>query len=145
MRRTLALLASLTRDDRLCVITQLAFGSQWVKALRSLYQPDDVIVCLAEQTVKQLGRPARPLSTQLTAEFGQPQVLTGISAGRPPARRQVWPTIRGAVPYALVAGFLQFQMWITTQLAHGAATTAVLALSVMVEFSMIWLWVSRVQ
>ena len=68
-RRSLALLASMTRDARLQVATHLAFQSQWLKALRPLYQPGDAIVCLAEQTVKRLGRSAQPLSQQLVGRI----------------------------------------------------------------------------
>jgi hypothetical protein len=144
-RRSLALLASMTRDDRLRVSTHLAFQSQWLKALRPLYQPGDAIVCMAEQTVKRLGRSALPLSGQLVAEFGEVvRVLDGVSVA-PPSRREVWPLIRNAVPFAIVASFLEFQMWATTQLVRGAASNTVLALSVVVEFSLIWLWVSRVR
>lgn len=145
-RRSLALLASITRDDRLRVATHLAFQSNWLKALRPLVQPGDAIVCLAGQTVPRFGRSALPLSEQLAAEFGDVvRVLEGLSVELPPARREVWPLVRNAVPFAIVAGFLEFQMWATTQLVRGAASNTVLALSVVVEFSLIWLWVSRVQ
>ena len=145
-RRSLALLTSMTRDDRLRVTSQAVFQSQWLKALRPLYQPGDTIVCLAEQTVKRLGRATLPLSEQLAVALGAPvHVLDGVSVEHPPARREVWVLIRNAVPFAIVAGFLEFQMWATTQLVRGAAGNAVLALSVVVEFSLIWLWVSRAQ
>lgn len=145
-RRCLAMLASITRDDRIHVATQVVFQSQWIKALRPLIQPGDVIVCAAGQTVKRPGRAAQPLSGQLAAALAAPiQVLEGVCVKHPPARRKVWPAIREAVPFVIVAGFLEFQMWATTQLVRGAADSAVLALSVAVEFSLIWLWVSRVQ
>jgi hypothetical protein len=145
-RRCLALLASMTRDDRLHVATHLAFQSQWLKALRLLYQPGDEIVCLTGQVVKRLGRSAQPLSEQLGAALGAPvHVLEGVRVEQLRARREVWPMIRNAVPFAIIAGFLEFQMWATAQLVRGAASNAVLALSVVVEFSLIWLWVSRVQ
>ena len=145
-RRSLALIASITRDDRLRVATHLAFQSNWLKALRPLVQPGDAIVCMAEQTVKRIGRSALPLSDQLTAEFGEVvRVLEGISVEQQLPRPEVWPLIRNAVPFAIVASFLELQMWATTQLVRGAASNTVLALSVVVEFSLIWLWVSRVQ
>ena len=144
-RRGLVMLAAITRDDRIHVATQVIFQAQWRTALRPLIQPGDVMVCAAEQTVKRLGRSAQPLSAQLAAALGAPvHVLAGVSV-EPPPRRKVWPIIREAVPFAIVAGFLEFQMWATTQLVRGAADNAVLALSVVVEFSLIWLWVSRVQ
>jgi hypothetical protein len=144
-RRSLALLTSITRDDRLRVTSQVVFQSQWLTALRPLYQPGDAIVCMAEQTVKRLGRSALLLSEQLAAEFGEVvRVLDGVSVEQHPAHREVWPLFRSAVPFAIIAGFLEFQMWATTQLIRGAASNTVLALSVVVEFSLIWLWVSRV-
>lgn len=144
-RRCLVMLASITRDDRIHVATQVVFQSQWLKALRPIYQPGDVIVCAAEQTVKRFSRSALPLSEQLVAALGAPvHVLEGVTVEHPPARREVWPIIREAVPFAIIAGFLEFQIWVTTQLVRGAAGNAVLALSVVVEFSLIWLWVSRV-
>jgi len=144
-RRSLALLTSITRDDRLHVASQVIFQAQWPKALRPLVQPGDVIVCLAEQTVKRFGRSDVLLGNYLSVEFnGRVHVLDDISTESPPARRAIWPTIRSAMPFAIVASFLEFQMWATTQLARGATSNAVLAFSVVVEFSLIWLWISRV-
>ena len=145
-RRSLALLTSITRDDRLRVSSQAIFGSSWLKVLRPLVQPGDVIVCLADQTVKRFGRSAVPLSEHLIAKLGAVvHVLDGSGAQPVRPRREIWPTIRTAVPFAIVAGFLEFQMWITTQVARGAASNSMLALSVVVEFSLIWLWVNQVQ
>ena len=145
-RRCLAMLAAITRDDRIHVATQVVFQSQWLTALRPLVQPGDGIVCAAGQTVKRLGRAAQPLSDQIAAALAAPvQVLAGVDVKPLPPRRKVWPVIREAVPFAIVAGFLEFQIWATTQLVRGAASNIVLALSVAVEFSLIWLWVSRVQ
>lgn len=145
-RRSLALLASMTRDARLQVSTHLAFHSQWLTALRPLYQPGDAIVCPAEQTVKRLGRSKQPLSQQLGAELGGPvHALEGISVEQPGTEREAWPLIRDSVPYAIVVGFLGFQMWATAQLGQSAASQTSLALSVVLEFSLIWLWVSRVR
>lgn len=145
-RRSLALLTSITRDDRLQVASQTIFGSSWLKALRPLVQSGDVIVCVAGQTVKRLGRSALPLNDQLAAAFGEVvYVLNDVGSDQISPRREIWPLIHSAVPFAIVAGFLEFQMWVTTQLIRGAASNAVLALSVMVEFSLIWLWVSRIQ
>lgn len=145
LRRALAQLAAITRDDRFHVTTRLAFQASWLKTLREFVQPGDVIVCLGGQTVRRFGRAAVPLQAQLTAEFGEAvRVLDGIEVEPPSARREVWPLIREAMPVAIIAAFLEFQMWASAQMARGAAGTSVLALSVVVEFSLIWLWVSRV-
>lgn len=145
-RRSLALLTSLTRDDRLHVSSQAIFGSSWLKVLRPLVQSGDVIVCLADQTVTRFGRSAVPLSQHLIARFGEVvYVLDGCSAQPARSHREIWPTIRATVPFAIIAGFLEFQMWITTQVVRGPASSSMLALSVVVEFSLIWLWVNQVQ
>ncbi len=143
-RRCLALLASLTRDDRIRVVTQVITQSRWLTALRPIYRSDDRLICTVDQTLKRLGRPAQLLSDQLTAAFSVPVlVLEGVSVKQPPPRR-VWHILREAVPLAIVAGFLEFQMWITTQVLSRAAGSAVLGLSVLAEFGLIWLWVSSV-
>lgn len=145
-RRSLALLTSLTRDDRLRVSSQAIFGSSWLKVLRPLVQPGDVIVCLADQMVTRLGRSGVPLSQHLSARLGEVvYVLDGCSAPPVRPRREIWPTIRATVPLAIIAGFLEFQMWITTQVVRGPASSSMLALSVVVEFSLIWLWVNQAQ
>ena len=145
-QRGLAQLAAITRDDRLKVATRLSFQSSWPKALREFVQPGDVIVCLAGQTVRRFGRTAVPLQSQLTAEYGAAvHVLDGLDMPPQATRREVWPVIREAMPVAIIAAFLEFQMWASAQLTRGAAGTSVLALSVVVEFSLIWLWVSRVR
>ncbi len=145
-RRSLALLMSITRDDRLRVASQVIFQSNWLKALRPLVQPGDVIVCQADQTVKRLGRSAVPLSEQLVAKFGDAvHVLDSISSKPVGPHREIWPVVRTAMPFAIVASFLEFQMWVASQVVRGAASNTMLALSIVVEFSLIWLWVSQVQ
>lgn len=147
VRRSLAVLAAMTRDSRLQVTTQLAVRAQWLKVLHSIYQPGDAIVCLAEQTIRRLGRLAQPLGEVLAAEFdGNVLVLDGISVEQQAQpRRTLWPMLREAVPFVIAAVFLELQMLATAQLGQTAARTMLLALSVVVEFSVIWLWVSRVQ
>ncbi len=145
VRRTLAVLAAMTRDARLQVATQVVFHAQWLKVLRSLYRSGDAIVCLAEHTLRRFGRAAQPLGELLAAEFeGNVQVLDGISVEQTQSRRAVWPLLREAAPFAMVMAFMELQMWATVQLGQTAARTALLALSVVVEFSVIWLWVTRV-
>ncbi len=143
-RRCLALLASLTRDDRIRVGTQVIAQPQWLAALRPIYGPGDRLICTADQTLKRLGRSAQLLSDQLTTALSAPVlVLDGVSVRQPPPRR-TWRIVRDAVPFAIVAAFLQFQMWLTTQVLSSAAGNAMLGLSVAAEFSLIWLWVSNV-
>jgi hypothetical protein len=144
-RRCLALLASLTRDDRIHVATQVFTHTRWPAALRPICSAGDRLICTPDQTLKRLGRPTQLLSDQLMGAFSVPVlVLEGVGVKPTQSRRRTWRILREAVPLAIVAGFLEFQMWITTQVLSRAAGSAVLGLSVLAEFGLIWLWVSNV-
>jgi len=140
VRRQLATIAALTRDDWVKVSTLLAGETGWVAALRPLLRKDDLIVCHLEQTASGW-RGSRPLGVTLVQIFQLPvQLLEGFYAGDP--AQAVHPTARlafwgGAVIILASAFWVQVQI---SALPKNWAESALMALSVVAECGLIGLW-----
>ena len=141
VRRQLAMLAALTRDNLFRVETQLQSVRNWTKAIRPLLRDGDLIVCHAEQTIDTFGIRRRPLAPELVAAREAPvYVLSGLSVAATRLRPDRFAgLIRDAMPYVIVAGFFGFQTQ-AVGLTQGWGTPAFLCLSVLVEFGLIWIW-----
>ena len=136
LRRKLAMLAALTRDDRISVETRLEFGRNWLRSLKPISKTGDVVICFAEQ---QIGLWRKPLSEALEK--------TGVP---------VW-TLSGSYPMKntfslrpfasiLFWGFsivvLTFFFWLqaqTLRLTVEWAKNTLLYLSVFGEVGLLWL------
>src|SRR5258708_5477015 len=141
VRRQLATIAALTRDDWVKVSTRLAGETDWVAALRPLVRKDDLIVCHLEQTVSGWRGP-RPLGETLCQILQLPvQLLEGFYAGDP--AQAAHPTARlvfwsGAFIILASAFWLQVQI---SGLPKNWAVTALVALSVVAVCLRIGLWI----
>ena len=142
-RRRLATLAALTRDEWISVETRVQPARSWPRMVRPIVQRGDLLVCHAEQTVDTFGFRRRPLAPELAAAINAPVVvLSGMSLESPPhGSNRISRFIYGSVPYAIVAGFFEFQVQ-AARLTRGWMSTALICLSVLVEFGLIWIWTS---
>jgi hypothetical protein len=137
LRRKLAALAGLTRDDRISVGVQFEFGRDWLGELRSIQRPGDIVLCHAEQVI---GLRQKPLSRLLDSALDLPvYVIAGYyvpSPGAPALFRQIffWT---GAT--AIIAGFFWLQAQIS-QPVGDLARSILLVISVLVEVGSIWAW-----
>lgn len=140
-RRRLAVLAAITRDDRIRVEARVCPASSWEKAIRGVWQPGDLVVCHAEQWVMAWGRP-RPLSDVLLTALNAPIcVLSGFYLETPAMPLDFWTRmIHWAVPVSIVVGFLWLQVQIQ-RLPENGLQTLLLSLSVLAEYGLIALWV----
>jgi len=140
VRRRLATLAAITRDDWVSVETHLAFTSDWVRAVLTHHRPGDLVVCPAEQNVRRLGM-RQPLSQALISALDAPVLaLSGFFPEMPSALPGFTARLaRWSILLAIVAGFFWLQVQIS-QLPDNWLQTALLGLSVLVEFGLIALW-----
>jgi hypothetical protein len=141
VRRRLITLAAITRDDRTSIETQLRFGRDWLKAVRSIWRVGDVVICQSEQLVSRWGRKPQPLGEVLASSLNTPIYLfSGLYRPLQASRSQrISRFIYETVPLAIIAGFFEFQVQMA-QTARGWTHTVLMGLSVAVEFSLIWLW-----
>lgn len=138
-RVSLANLAALTRDDFTHVLTALSFDPDWVQAIRSHWQPGDLLVCHAGQPAP--GRRVVPqslpefivrkLGLPVVALFGSPPRNTR----RAPALRFIWELL----PFVIVGGMFVIQTRIV-RFTQDITQTGLLILSIAGEFGLIWAW-----
>lgn len=136
LRRKLATLSALVNEGGVRADTEIISGSDWIGAVRSRRQANDMLVCLAEQRA---GLLQRPLSQILASDLDVP--LTILSGLTPPvSERPKWQSQvavwTGMV--AIIIGFFLLQARIY-QTAGGWATVLMLG-SLAVEYWLIWLW-----
>jgi len=137
LRRGLVTMASLLQNEGVCVDVKVELGTDWVEAVKRNYQPDDMIVCFAEQRA---GLLQRPLSQILRSNIkGMVYILSGSypqTDTRPPWLSQIMAWIG---PLAIIVLAFLFQVRITS-LPQDWAQTSLLILSVMGEVWLISLW-----
>src|SRR5215204_2517248 len=76
LRRRLATLSALVKDDKVFAEAEVIFGRNWVEAVKSRWQAGDMVVCCAEQRT---GLWQKPLSQILHSDLNVPlYVLSGL-------------------------------------------------------------------
>jgi hypothetical protein len=137
VRRRLAMLAALTRDDRIAIETRLEFGRNWMRKVNAVLRDDDIVVCYASQTV---GLNHKPLSQALTAEGASVWTLKGLEMNTTQVRRKPFAEIIfWFVSLAIIAGFLWLQIRILN-ISEDWAQNTLLYLSVPIEIGLLWIW-----
>ena len=136
-RRRLATVAALIREPRVSVEMQLDFGRNWIPILKSVLDSGDIVICPANQ---QIGIFREPLDLSV-AKLGSP-IIT-LSGLYPLTRKQAPSFIINAVFWvvsiATLCLFFLFQVQIL-RISEEWARDTLLSLSVLVEFSLIWVW-----
>lgn len=140
-RRRLALLAACTRDpDGVRADFGLAVGGDWLTWVCSVWRPGDLVVCHAEQHAWPLWT-GRALSQAVVGALHTPvYVLSGLCNAEPNGLAHMGRTVlfwAGALILAAVFFWLQVNI---QSLAQDWVQTAGLALSVIVEFSLLAAW-----
>lgn len=140
-RRRLATIAAITRDDWAQVETRLVVGNDWTRAVRSVYRLNDLIICHAEQQVATSRFKQQPLSQALLAALNAPVcTLSGFCPNLPPSESSAGPRLLSWLfPVFILAAFFLLQIRIE-QLPRDWAHTALLSLSVIVEYALIGVW-----
>jgi hypothetical protein len=146
-RLRMATMASLIRDERVEVSTQVISRTSWVNAVRRLWQPGDMVLCCAEQMVQTFASGRRRLCQVLEFALDVPVfVLTGLYTEPPhlkasgdgiPSRILYWASLA-----AIMAIFFFVEVQIDQQMA-GLARTALMLLAGLVELGVIVVWSAR--
>jgi hypothetical protein len=136
LKRRLITLSAIAHSGRVSADGEIVFGKDWVPAVKSLCQPGDMIVCLAEQ---RHGVWKRPLSQVLESNLDLPiYILSDLYAQDDsyfswPARLTTWAGF-----LAIVLGSLWLQVKIYQLPNNWTALWMVLATAL--EFWLIWVW-----
>ena len=133
-RRQLITMAAAIQDSRIAAGIQVEVGNDWVGRVRSVWQPGDLVVCTAA------GLRQRSLSQLLSSSLQVPvHVLTDLRAApdsRPGLLRQV---VSWGGALSIIGGFLWLQIALG-QPPRDAGQTLLLALTVLAEVGLLWIW-----
>jgi hypothetical protein len=141
MRRCLATLAAITRDDFVHVETHVSLGGSWLQLLRLRHQTGDVIFCHIEQTTSLLGLNRRPVGNSLSSALNAPvYVLSGFYPQKIAASSRLLHRIAStALVVGIVVVFLALQLLIHLA-STGGTYTVLLSVSLIAEYGLIALW-----
>jgi hypothetical protein len=137
MRRRLATLAALTRDDRIAIETHLEPGHNWTRKVQGFLREDDMVVCLANHT---LGRTRKLLSQALTDLGMSVWTLKGLDMNSIQVRHKpLGEFLFWVVSMTIIAGFLWLQVRVLN-ISEDSAQNTLLYLSVPIEIGFLWIW-----
>ncbi|MBI3177232.1 MAG: hypothetical protein HYZ35_04505 [Chloroflexi bacterium] len=137
VRRHLATLAALTRDERSHVDTCLGLGHDWLEVVRALGRPGDLVVCHAEQRAHH----DLALGQAIVRELGMPvYIFAGVYPKWLPTRTRAQGWLLQSIPVLIVAVFTAAQIGIQRFLATARPYTLLMTLSVVAEYGLIALW-----
>jgi len=136
VRRRLATLAALTRDNRIHVDTRCQRAHGWAEAIADAARPGDLIVCPPEQAI------VPPWNGTASTRQGQTavHVLPNLRVDPRPDRNRRWMRLAfWPIALAMIAAFF----WLQAQIGQstvGIARTALLSLTVAAEGGLLMLW-----
>lgn len=136
LRRRLVTMSAMVSCDNVSAETEIIPGKNWLEAVKSRYQPGDMVVCFKEQRAGLLQRPFIQL---LQADLDVPlYILSDLNPKGGSSSN--WPMLAAAwIGFAaILLGFLFLQIEIYHLATNWA--TALELLSTAVEFWLIWVW-----
>ena len=136
LHRQLVTMSALVGDDEVFAESKVEIGTSWVDVIKRNSQTGDMIVCFEEQRA---GLLHRPLSQILETNLRFPvYILSGLYPQKSTpnwlSKIIVWSGSIG-----IIIGFYILQMKIT-QLPKDWFQNALLIFSIILEFSLIWIW-----
>ena len=137
LRRRLITMSAIVNYGNVSAESEVAFGNNWVTAVKSRFQAGDVVVCLAEQRAGLLQRPlSQILQSDLKVPLYVPSGLYPLSDTRSnwPAQAVAW---LGSL--VIIIGFFVVQARIDLR-AQDWTQTILMLLSIAVEVWLVWVW-----
>ena len=136
LQRQLVTMSALVGDDEVSAESKVEIGTSWVDAVKRNSQTGDMIVCFEEQRAGLLNR---PLSQILETNLRFPvYILSGLY---PQKSRPNWlsQVIVWSGSIGIIIGFYILQVKIN-QLPKDWFQNALFIFSIILEFSLIWIW-----
>lgn len=136
LRRELAMASALIRDARVYAEVRVEPGTNWVEAVRNIYQPGDMIVCLTDQPT---GIRRKPLSQILESSFKTTIFILSETPMHKQESRLLSQVIAWSGLAAIIGGFFILQVDIT-RMPQGGLQTLLLILLLVPEIWLVQLW-----
>jgi hypothetical protein len=139
--RRMTSLAAIIRDTWVDVETQVLFGHNWIKAIKPILKPGDLIICSEGQTTSHHLVQRKPLASTLVTTLHRPvHIIPNYFEAEP----SLWPGWIKRLPYWIgVAVILVGFFFIETDVSHAIRDWAgqlTLLLMVLVEAGIIFGW-----
>jgi hypothetical protein len=139
--RRMTSIAAIIRDAWVNVETQVLFGHNWIKAIKPILQPGDLIICSEGQTTSYHLIQRKPLALTLSTALHRPVHIIPYYFEPEPS---LWPTWIKRLPYWIgVAVILVGFFFIETDVSHAIRDWVgqlTLLLMVLVEAGIIFGW-----
>jgi hypothetical protein len=137
VRRRLATMAALTRDQKVSVEIQLEFGCNWIRKLKTVLEAGDMVVCHAEQYT---GIWRQPLELALSRLNIPILILKGfVPSMYKSSSAFLRESVFWLVSIAVLFVFFLFQIRIL-RISEEWARDTLLSLSILIEFGLFWVW-----
>ena len=137
LRRRLVTMAAIIKDVNLSTDIMIEQGNDWVRQVRNIWKPGDIVACYAGQKV---GLMHRTLDQVLRSNLEAP--IYFLSEYHP-VKNSASPFLSQASSWlgslAIIGGFFWVEVQIV-QLHQDWAHTSLLYLSVLIEIILIWMW-----
>jgi hypothetical protein len=140
LRRQLVILSALVGGDGISIDSKIELGNNWLNLVKSNWHEGDVIVCFSGQQSSVL---STPLYQALETNFNATVYVIG-SFIQPEERRHAgWVSslMAWVGSVAIIYGFFLLQAKLT-QPPGDLMYTALLYVSIFIEFGSIWMWSS---
>ena len=139
LRRHLITMTAMVQDGKASAEACVEIGTSWIMTVKRNYQPGDLVVCFTQQRT---GLLQKPLSQVLQSGLKIPvYIISGIFSYKPEwnlhSQAILWS---GHVGIVLAFCLLQFRI---VQLPKDGFQSALLILSILPEFWLIWVWNGR--
>jgi hypothetical protein len=140
-QRRLVTLAALTQDLSASIHTSVVNADNWIRGLKGIVKPGDMIVCQAEQQVTMQPIGDQPLANGLIQMFGYPVVaLTGL--WKPSVQRHsknALQVFKWLALLLIVGGFFAVEVNIQ-KLTLGWFSNLLFMVTFILEIGIIWIW-----
>jgi len=135
LRRRLATMSAIVKDDQVSAESEIISGRDWVEAVKVDKQAGDMVVCCAEQRT---GWTQKPLSQLLQSDLDMPLYIISGLYRQSDSRLNLTQIIVWIGFIAIIVGFFALQIKIDRVAKD--LTTVLQLLTTAVEFWLIWSW-----
>lgn len=137
VRRDLATLSAMLKDNQIFIKTEISFGKDWVDAVKSSLRAGDMVVCSDEQRTGSLNTLlSQSLSSKLNAQI---YILSDIASQDNSNSNSLSQFVGWVGSIAIILGFFLLQVRIIDFTKDGIRTVFLL-ISLPIGIGLLWAW-----
>jgi hypothetical protein len=137
VRRDVATLSAMLKDNQIFIETEITFGKDWVDTVKSNLRAGDMVVCSAEQRTGSLNKLlSQSLSSKLNAQI---YILSDIASQKQSNSNSLSQIVGWIGSIAIILGFFLLQVRIVDFTKDGLRTLFLL-ISLPIGIGLLWAW-----